>query len=186
MICRWFARRPWWRTGSSSDDIVEGHLAQRSPMIEHEAAEPIEASEPHSAVVEAELPAPESAAVRYERERIDAWIRNRLIAYPLASCLLVASRSSRGRIGRRRRTARQREGAFSSGLSRRMARRAGSGGAAGAGARGLNLSEAKGRDVCAAPTLPVWPGPHPPPPLVAHLYAPYAPPPGVAPARPRR
>jgi hypothetical protein len=26
------------------------------------------------------------------------------------------------------------------------------------------------------PTLPVWPGPHPPPPLVAHLYAPYAPP----------
>ena len=26
-------------------------------------------------------------AVRYERERIDAWIRNRLIAYPLASCL---------------------------------------------------------------------------------------------------
>jgi hypothetical protein len=27
----------------------------------------------------------------------------------------------------------------------------------------------------ATPTLPVWPGPHPPPPLVAHLYAPYAP-----------
>jgi hypothetical protein len=26
------------------------------------------------------------------------------------------------------------------------------------------------------PTLPVWPGPHPPPPLVAHLYAPHAPP----------
>jgi hypothetical protein len=26
------------------------------------------------------------------------------------------------------------------------------------------------------PTLPVWPGPYPPPPLVAHLYAPYAPP----------
>ena len=34
------------------------------------------------------VPEPESAAVRYERERIDAWIRNRLIAYPLASCLL--------------------------------------------------------------------------------------------------
>jgi hypothetical protein len=33
-------------------------------------------------------PPAESAAVRYERERIDAWIRNRLIAYPLASCLL--------------------------------------------------------------------------------------------------
>ena len=30
----------------------------------------------------------ESAAVRYQRERVDAWIRNRLIAYPLASCLL--------------------------------------------------------------------------------------------------
>ena len=32
-----------------------------------------------------------------------------------------------------------------------------SGGAAGAGARELNLSEANGRDVCAVPTLPVWP-----------------------------
>ena len=35
------------------------------------------------------------------------------------------------------------------------------------------------------PTLPVWPGPHPPPLLVAHLYAPYTSP-RVAPARPRR
>jgi hypothetical protein len=33
------------------------------------------------------VPEPESAAVRRERERIDGWIRNRLIAYPLASCL---------------------------------------------------------------------------------------------------
>jgi hypothetical protein len=48
-----------------ADDIVEGHLAQRSPMIEHEAAEPVGASEPHSAVVEPEPPAPESAAARY-------------------------------------------------------------------------------------------------------------------------
>ena len=32
------------------------------------------------------MPDPESAAVRYERERIDAWISNRLIAYPLVSC----------------------------------------------------------------------------------------------------
>jgi hypothetical protein len=48
--------------------------------------------------------------------------------------------------------------------------------ARGAGAHGLNLSEAKGRDLCAAPALPVWPGPHPPP-LVAHLYAPHALPP---------
>jgi hypothetical protein len=30
--------------------------------------------------------------------------------------------------------------------------------------------------VASTPTLPVWPGPYPPPPLVAHLYAPYAPP----------
>jgi hypothetical protein len=41
-------------------------------------------------------------------------------------------------------------------------------GATGAGARGLNLPEAKGRNECAAPTLPVWPGPYPPPPLVAN------------------
>ncbi len=68
----------------------------------------------------------------------------------------------------------------------RVARRAGSRGEAGAGARGLNLSERIGRDVCAVPTLPVWPGPYPPPPLVAHLYAPYAPSPRVAPARLRR
>jgi hypothetical protein len=40
--------------------------------------------------------------------------------------------------------------------------------------------------VASAPTLRAWPGPHPPPPLVAHLYAPYAPPPRVAPARHRR
>ena len=63
-------------------------LPDRSPMIEHETAEPVEASEPEPAVVEPAPPAPESAAVRYERERIDAWIRNRLIDYPLASCLL--------------------------------------------------------------------------------------------------
>ena len=52
-------------------------------MIEHEAAtaEPAAIEEP-----EQHAPAPMSAAVRYERERIDAWIRNRLIAYPLASC----------------------------------------------------------------------------------------------------
>jgi hypothetical protein len=29
--------------------------------------------------------------------------------------------------------------------------------------------------VASTPTLPVWPGPYPPPPLVAHLYRPYAP-----------
>ena len=30
--------------------------------------------------------------------------------------------------------------------------------------------------VASTPTLPVWPGSYPPPPLVAHLYAPHAPP----------
>ena len=70
-----------------ADDIVEGHLAQRSPMIEHEAAEPIEASEPHSAVVEPEPPAPESAAARYERERtryfrLSCWARRSGTASP--------------------------------------------------------------------------------------------------------
>ena len=38
--------------------------------------------------------------------------------------------------------------------------------------------------VAPTPTLPVWPGPHAPPALVAHLYAPYAPPPRVAPGTP--
>jgi hypothetical protein len=28
------------------------------------------------------------AAARYERERIETWIRNRLVDYPLAACLL--------------------------------------------------------------------------------------------------
>jgi hypothetical protein len=39
--------------------------------------------------------------------------------------------------------------------------------------------------VASAPPLPVWPGPYPPPPLVAHLYAPFTPVPRVGLARPR-
>ena len=39
--------------------------------------------------------------------------------------------------------------------------------------------------VASTPTLPVWPGPYPPPPLVAHLYKPYAPSPRVALGCPR-
>ena len=39
--------------------------------------------------------------------------------------------------------------------------------------------------VASTPTLPAWPGPYPPPPLVAHLYAPFTPAPRVALARPR-
>jgi hypothetical protein len=38
--------------------------------------------------------------------------------------------------------------------------------------------------VASTPALPVWPGPYPPPPLVAHLYAPFTPAPRVALARP--
>jgi hypothetical protein len=67
-----------------ADDIVEGHLAQRSPMIEHEAAEPTEASEPEPTVIEASEP--ESAAARYAREQVDAWVCARLIAYPVDRC----------------------------------------------------------------------------------------------------
>ncbi len=72
------------------DDVVEGELAPPATMIGHETAA-IEETEP--AVVGAiepvpPPPAPESAAVRYERERIDAWIRARIVDYPLASCLL--------------------------------------------------------------------------------------------------
>jgi hypothetical protein len=76
----------------------EGGLASPSVLLEHAAAEPefgeepavVEpaAAKPESAVIEAPAPAVESAAARYERDRIDAWIRNRLIDYPLASCLL--------------------------------------------------------------------------------------------------
>jgi hypothetical protein len=39
--------------------------------------------------------------------------------------------------------------------------------------------------VASTRTLPMWPGPYPPPPLVAHLYSPYAPSPRVALERPR-
>jgi hypothetical protein len=72
------------------DDCIEGEVATPAVLIEHAAAV---ASEPEPAAptpMEAlsVVPEPESAAVRYERERMDAWIRNRLIDYPLASCLL--------------------------------------------------------------------------------------------------
>jgi hypothetical protein len=67
------------------DDVVEGELAPPAQMIAHEAAsaEPAAIEEP-----EPPAPAPESTAVRYERERIDAWIRARIVDYPLAACLL--------------------------------------------------------------------------------------------------
>jgi hypothetical protein len=71
---------------------ARGVTTTLTTMLEHAAAV---ASEPEPQPVASsplEAPSvvsePESAAVRYERERIDAWIRNRLIAYPLAACLL--------------------------------------------------------------------------------------------------
>jgi hypothetical protein len=65
-------------------------VATPPTMIEHAAAvasepEPVASSPTEAPSV---VPEPESAVVRHEREMIDAWIRNRLIAYPLASCLL--------------------------------------------------------------------------------------------------
>jgi hypothetical protein len=65
-------------------DCLEGALAAPTTMIEHAAV-----VEPELApVVPEPAPALPDPAVRRERERIDAWVRNRLIAYPLASCLL--------------------------------------------------------------------------------------------------
>jgi hypothetical protein len=72
------------------DYALEGEVATPAVLIEHAAAaEPVVVeSEPDPAPEPVEPVVVESAAVRYERERVDAWIRNRLIAYPLASCLL--------------------------------------------------------------------------------------------------
>ena len=71
------------------DGCLEGEVATPAVLIEHAAAlasepEPV-ASSPMEAL--SVVPQLESAAVRCERERIDAWIRNRLVDYPLAACL---------------------------------------------------------------------------------------------------
>jgi hypothetical protein len=65
-------------------------VATPALLIEHAAAAASEPEQAASSPMEdlSVVPASESAAVRYVRERIDAWIRNRLIAYSLASCLL--------------------------------------------------------------------------------------------------
>ena len=93
------------------DDVVEGELASPAQMIEHEAAAVAQGASQSRPSSSAPPPAPEFAAVRYERERIDAWIRNRLIAYPLASCFGCRKPIVAGRRGRKFRTAR-RERAF--------------------------------------------------------------------------
>jgi hypothetical protein len=70
------------------DDVVEGELAPPATMIGHETAA---IEEPEPAVVEAIEPVPppptsESAAARYERERVAAWVRARLTPYPMDRC----------------------------------------------------------------------------------------------------
>ena len=70
------------------DNVVEGELAPPATMIGHETAA---IEEPEPAVVEAiepvpRPPAPESAAARYERERVAGWVRARLTPYPMDRC----------------------------------------------------------------------------------------------------
>ena len=74
--------------GGDSGDPIEGEVATPAVLIEHAATVAPEHEPDASSPMEAlsVVPEPESVAVRYERERIDAWIRNRLIAWPLASC----------------------------------------------------------------------------------------------------
>jgi hypothetical protein len=75
--------------GGGRGDPIEGEVATPAVLIEHAATvapEP-EPAAPSPMEALSVVPEPESAAVRREREQVDAWIRNRLIAYPLASCL---------------------------------------------------------------------------------------------------
>jgi hypothetical protein len=80
--------------GARRDDDIEGELSLPATMLEHAAA--VEPEPEHEPVVPDPAPPGPDPAVRYERERIDAWIRNRLIAYPLASCLLCRKPISAG------------------------------------------------------------------------------------------
>ena len=79
-------RIPMPRYGGGETATVEGSIAEPSILLEHVeatgSAEEQVAVEPTVVVRE-----PELAVVRYERERIDGWIRNRLVDYPLATCL---------------------------------------------------------------------------------------------------
>jgi hypothetical protein len=72
------------------DDCLEGEVATPAVLIEHAATVAPEPEPVASSPMEAPwvVPEPESAAVRREREMIEAWIRNRLVDYPRASCLL--------------------------------------------------------------------------------------------------
>ena len=73
----------------AGDDCFEGEAAAPAAMIEHAAAaaEPVVVEpEPDPAPEPVEPVVVELAADRYRREQVEAWIRNRLIAWPLASC----------------------------------------------------------------------------------------------------
>ena len=65
-------------------DCVDGAVAAPTVLIEHEHAEAVRPEpEPEPAVL---TEAAEAAAARYDRERVDAWIRRGVIDYPLAFC----------------------------------------------------------------------------------------------------
>ena len=71
------------------DDCLKGEVATPTTMIEHAAgvaSGPELESELVASSPSESAPAAPDPAVRRERERIDAWVRNRLIAYPFASC----------------------------------------------------------------------------------------------------
>jgi hypothetical protein len=88
--------------GARRDDDIEGELSLPATMLEHAAAvEP----EPAPVVPDPAPPGPDPA-VRYERERIDAWIRNRIVNYPTASRLLCRKPIAPGAAWRKFRTAR--------------------------------------------------------------------------------
>ena len=91
--------------GARRDDDIEGELSLPATMIEHAAAvgrEPeLVASSPMEAL--SVVPEPDSAAVRYQRER-RRWIRNRLIACGSPPASVVVSRLLRVLRGRRFRT----------------------------------------------------------------------------------
>ena len=101
---------------------IEGEVATPAVLIEHAAA--VLRARAGCSIADgtsSAVPDPESAAVRYERERIDAWIRARLIAYPLASLFACRKPILAGQDWQEVSNG-DRESALSSDLSRRMAR----------------------------------------------------------------
>ena len=103
-------RSALWRRGATTTIASRARWRRRRCCIEHAARRcssrsPSRLLPRRSSLSRASA---ETAAVRYERDRIDAWIRNRLIDYPLASCLRCRRPIVAGAGGRRFRTARRR------------------------------------------------------------------------------